>query len=48
LACFIWLRKRERDPFLLCALIPIKIYYNAEVDKEKILSENKNKAGIYL
>jgi len=31
----------------LCAMVPIKIYDNAEDDKAKILSENKNKSGIY-
>jgi hypothetical protein len=36
------------DPFLLCAIIPIKSYSNAEADKGKILSENTNKSGIYI
>ncbi len=36
------------DPFLLCAIIPIKSYSNAEADKDKILSENTNKSGIYI
>jgi len=36
------------DPFLLCTTVPIKIYSNAEDDKSKILSENKNKSGIYV
>jgi hypothetical protein len=31
------------DPFLLAALIPIKIYSNAEAEKALILKENKNK-----
>jgi len=35
-------------PFLLAALIPIKIYPNAEADKAKILKDNKNKSGIYM
>jgi len=35
------------DPWLLAAIIPIKIYSNAEADKSKILKENKNKSGIY-
>lgn len=35
------------DPFLLCAIIPIKNYSNAEADKGKILSENTNKSGFY-
>ena len=34
--------------FLLCAIIPIKIYYNAEADKDIILKENTNKSGIYM
>jgi hypothetical protein len=34
--------------FLLCAIIPIKSYSNAEADKAKILQENKNKLGIYM
>jgi hypothetical protein len=29
------------------AIIPIKTYSNAEIEKKKILSENKNKSGIY-
>ena len=32
----------------LAAIIPIKSYYNAEDDKDQILSENQNKAGIYI
>jgi len=36
------------DPVLLCAIIPIKSYSNAEADKSKILKENKNKSGIYM
>ena len=32
----------------ICPVSPIKIYSNAEDDKAKILSENKNKAGIYI
>jgi len=35
------------DPCLLCAIVPIKSYSNAEDDKAKILSDNKNKSGIY-
>ena len=31
----------------LAAIIPIKTYSNAEADKAKILSDNKNKSGIY-
>ena len=37
----------EGDSFLLAALIPIKIYSNAESDKALILKENQNKSGIY-
>jgi len=36
------------DPLLLCAIIPIKVYSNAEADKDKILKENKNQSGIYM
>ena len=37
------------DPvFLLAAMVPIKIYSNAEADKSKILSDNKDKSGIYM
>jgi cobalamin biosynthesis protein CobD/CbiB len=36
------------DPILLCAIIPIKSYYNAEAEKVKILKDNQNKAGIYM
>ena len=37
------------DPFLLlAAIIPIKVYSNAEADKDKILKDNKNKSGIYM
>ena len=32
----------------LAAIIPIKSYSNAEAEKDKILSENKNKSGIYM
>jgi len=32
----------------LAAIIPIKSYSNAEVDKSKILKENQNKSGIYM
>jgi len=35
-------------PFLLCSIIPIKIYSNTEADKDTILSDNKNKSGIYM
>jgi len=43
-----WLSSFYIDPFLLAALIPIKIYSNAEDNKGKILKENKNKSGIYM
>jgi len=36
------------DSFLLCIIIPIKIYSNAEADKSTILSDNRNKTGIYM
>ena len=36
------------DPCLLAAMVPIKIYSNAEAEKDKILSDNKNKSGIYM
>ena len=36
------------DPFLLAAIIPIKTYSNAEADKDTILSDSKNKSGIYM
>jgi len=32
----------------LAAIIPIKIYSNAESDKDQILQENKEKSGIYM
>jgi hypothetical protein len=35
-------------PFLLCAIIPIKSYSNGEVEKGKIMKENKQKSGIYM
>jgi len=35
-------------PWLLCAIVPIKSYSNAEDEKDKILKENKNKSGIYM
>jgi len=35
------------DPIFLYTIIPIKIYSNAEADKDIILKENKNKSGIY-
>jgi len=34
--------------FLLAAIIPIKSYSNAEAEKDKILSENKDKSAIYM
>jgi len=43
-----WVSSFCIDPFLLAAIIPIKIYSNAEADKAKILSENTNKSGIYM
>jgi hypothetical protein len=36
------------DPFLLCAIIPIKSYSNAAADKSRVLKENKGKSGVYL
>jgi hypothetical protein len=36
------------DYCLLCALIPIKNYSNAEADKGKIIQDNKDKSGIYM
>jgi hypothetical protein len=32
----------------LCAIVPIKSYSNAEVDKSTILKENKDKSGVYM
>ena len=32
----------------LAAIIPIKSYSNVSVDKDQILSDNKNKSGIYM
>ena len=29
-------------------IVPIKTYSNAEADKDQILSDNKNKSGIYM
>jgi len=43
-----WFVYFSPDPVLLCALIPIKIYSNAEAEKDKIISDNKNKSGIYM
>jgi len=40
---------RSIDPvFLLAAIIPIKSYSNAEIEKSTILKENTNKSGIYM
>ena len=36
------------DPFLLCAIVPIKSYSNAEADKVQIINDNQNKSGIYM
>jgi hypothetical protein len=36
------------DCFLLCVLIPIKSYSNAENDKEQILKDNKNKSCVFM
>jgi len=33
---------------VLCAIVPIKTYSNAEQDKDKIISDNKDKSGIYM
>jgi len=35
------------EPNILLSLIPIIVYFNAETDKTAILSDNKEKAGIY-
>ena len=43
-----WLASLYIDSFLLAAIIPIKIYSNAEADKAKIIQENKTKSGIYM
>jgi len=43
-----WLASFYIYPFLLAAIIPIKRYSNAEAEKDKILSENNNKSGIYM
>ena len=32
----------------LVPIVPIKTYSNAEAEKDKILSDNKNKSGIYM
>ena len=32
----------------LVPIVPIKIYLNSDTCKEEILSENKNKSGIYM
>lgn len=32
---------------LLSSTVPIKVYFNAELDKERIILDNKNKAGVY-
>lgn len=32
---------------LFSAFVPVMIYHNAEIDRSKILSDNKGKAGIY-
>jgi hypothetical protein len=38
----------DNNPFLLCAIIPIKSYSNAETEKGKIIQDNKDKSGIYM
>jgi hypothetical protein len=43
-----WFSLFDTDSVLLCALVPIKSYPNAEADKAQILKDNKNKAGIYM
>jgi len=43
-----WVSSFYIDPFLLAALIPIKIYSNVEENKGKILKENQKKSGVYL
>ncbi|PIA12838.1 hypothetical protein COEREDRAFT_30036, partial [Coemansia reversa NRRL 1564] len=32
---------------LLCNIVPIKIYTNIKKDKKDLISDNKNKSGIY-
>jgi hypothetical protein len=34
------------DPVLICSGLPL--YLNADVQKKQIVTENKDKAGIYL
>ena len=39
------------DPFVLCAIVPMKSYTNAEAPsgyKSKILKDNQNKYGVYM
>jgi len=37
------------DCLLYClSFVPLKIYNNADLDKIKILQENRDKAGVYL
>ena len=45
---YLFLGLFSSDSTFFCALIPIKIYSNAEVDKDKILSDNSEKSGIYM
>jgi group I intron endonuclease len=35
-------------PYSMFILVPVTIYHNAETDKSKIISDNKDKAGIYM
>ena len=48
MGCFIFMDQKMSGGFLLCAFIPIKIYYNVEANKAQILSDNQNKLGIYM
>lgn len=36
------------ESYILLSLIPVIIYDNAETDKDKILSDNKGRTGIYM
>jgi hypothetical protein len=48
LLLFIYLFGDLNDPGLVLYLTPVKVYSNADIQKQLILSENKEKSGIYL
>jgi group I intron endonuclease len=45
--CFGFAGKIEEINLVLSTLVPVRVYKNAEGDKEEVLKENRNKCGVY-